>query len=120
MSGFDKTAIRKTISPKISSPFRRFSSRATLGVAVVGGALLMFIAISLGQHFATLAIRENERLIGNNLAASVDRVLYSASTRSRTNVEALTGLPCNEVERRLAELETHLRYIRAVALVQSG
>ncbi|BCG02513.1 phage resistance protein (plasmid) [Paraburkholderia sp. PGU19] len=80
----------------------------------------MIIAISLGEHLATLALRENERVIGNDLAASVDRVLDSASTRSHANVEALTGLPCNEVERRLAELETHLRYVRAVALVQNG
>src|SRR5690242_18617656 len=86
MSDFDKTAIRHAEPPKISSPFRRFSSRATLGVAVVGGALLMFMAISLGEHLATIAIRENEQLIGNDLVASVDRVLYSASTRSRANV----------------------------------
>jgi hypothetical protein len=120
MSNFNKKAVRKTESHKVSSSFRRFSSRATLSVAVVGGAIFMFMAISLGEHLATLAIRENERLAGNDLAASVDHVLYSASAQSRANVEALTGLPCNEVERRLAELETHLRYIRAVALVENG
>jgi EAL domain-containing protein (putative c-di-GMP-specific phosphodiesterase class I) len=80
----------------------------------------MFIAICVGEHLATLALRKNERLIGNDLAASIDRVLDSASSSSRANVEALTGSPCIEVERKLAELETHLRYVRAVALVENG
>ncbi|WP_236674473.1 EAL domain-containing protein [Paraburkholderia hospita] len=80
----------------------------------------MLSAVILGEHVATRAIREHERLIGNDLVASVDSVLVSASARSHANVEALAGLPCSEVERNLAELETHLRYIRAVALAENG
>jgi len=80
----------------------------------------MLSTVSLGEHFAMRAILENERLIGNDLAASVDSVLSSASARSRANVEALAGLPCGEIERKLAELETHLLYIRAVALVENS
>ncbi|MFM0498480.1 EAL domain-containing protein [Paraburkholderia caledonica] len=74
----------------------------------------------MGQHLATLALRENERLIGNDLAASVDRILDSASSRGYAHVDALVGLPCIDVERNLAELATHLRYIRAIALVGNG
>jgi len=80
----------------------------------------MLLAVILGEHVATRAIREHERLIGHDLVASVDSVLSSASARSRANVEALAGLPCSEIERKLAELETHLRYIRAVALAKNG
>jgi EAL domain-containing protein (putative c-di-GMP-specific phosphodiesterase class I) len=82
--------------------------------------LLVLSAVILGEHVATRAIREHERLIGHDLVASVDSILFSASARSRANVEALAGLPCGEVERKLAELETHLRYIRAVALAENG
>jgi EAL domain-containing protein (putative c-di-GMP-specific phosphodiesterase class I) len=120
MSDSNKKTARKAEFPKISSSFRRLSPRATLCAAVAGGAVLMFIAICVGEHLATLALRKNERLIGNDLAASIDRVLDSASSSSRANVEALTGSPCIEVERKLAELETHLRYVRAVALVENG
>ncbi|KXV03494.1 diguanylate phosphodiesterase [Caballeronia megalochromosomata] len=80
----------------------------------------MIAAVSIGDHLATDAIGKNERLIGNDLVASVDRVVYSASAQSRANVEVLVGLPCNAIERKLAELETRLLYIRAVSLVENG
>ncbi|MBB5460158.1 EAL domain-containing protein [Paraburkholderia sp. Cpub6] len=120
MSDPHKKIARKAELSKISSSFRRLSSRATLGAMVAGAAVLMFIAIGVGEHLATLALRENERLIGNDLAASVDKVLDGASTSSRANVKTLPGSPCIEVERKLAELETHLRYVRTVALVENG
>src|ERR1700752_1099829 len=84
MSDFRKT-VRTARSAKTSPAFRRFASRATLGAAAVGGALLMLLAVILGEHAATRAIREHERLIGHDLVASVDSVLSSASARSRAN-----------------------------------
>jgi EAL domain-containing protein (putative c-di-GMP-specific phosphodiesterase class I) len=120
MSDFNKKTTRNAELLKISSLFRRFSPRATLSAAVAGGAVLMFIAIGAGEQLATLALRRNERLIGNDLAGAVDRFLYSATTSSRADLKALAGSPCNAVERKLAELETHLRYVRAVALVENG
>ena len=89
-----------------------------MGIAVVSSVVLVLSAVTLGEHLATDAIQEHERLIGSDLVASVDRVLSGASARRRANVEALAGLPCSQVERQLAELETHLRYIRSVALVE--
>ncbi|SAL87579.1 diguanylate phosphodiesterase [Caballeronia arvi] len=112
--------IREPRSPNASGGFWRFVSKATLSVAVLGGILIMITAVSMGDHLAALAIRANERLIGNDLVASVDRVLYSASAQRRANIEALAGLPCNTFERKLAELETHLLYIREVSLVENG
>jgi hypothetical protein len=103
-----RETVNEAESAHASPSFRRFASRARLGVAVIGAALVMLSAVCLGEHFAMRAILENERLIANDLAASVDSVLSGARARSRANVEALAGLPCGEIERKLAELETHL------------
>lgn len=115
---------RKTLSDpgpaKASGAFQRFVSKATLSVAVVFGILVMVAAVSIGEHLAIHAIQRNERLIGDDLVASVDRVLYSASAQRRANVESLADLPCNAIGNKLAELETHLLYIREVSLVQDG
>ncbi|MFP3409280.1 CSS-motif domain-containing protein, partial [Pseudomonas sp. SIMBA_065] len=40
--------------------------------------------------------------------------------RRRTELAALAGQSCEKAGRPLAELETHLRYVRAVALVANG
>jgi c-di-GMP phosphodiesterase len=112
--------VKRRESPNVRPAFRRITSRAILVIALGCGVVLLVLSVSLGEHFATRAIRNNERVIGNDLVASVDSVLSSASTRSRAGIDALVGRRCNEVERELAELETHLRYTRAVALVKKG
>lgn len=119
MANFRKT-LREPGSAKASGAFWQFVSKATLSVAVVVGILVMVTAVSMGEHLANQAIRQNERLIGDDLVASVDRVLYSASAQRRANVEALVGLPCNAIENKLAELETRLLYTREVSLVENG
>lgn len=119
MANFRKT-LRQPGPAKASGAFWQLVSKATLSVAVVVGIFNMVAAVSMGEHLANRAIRQNERLIGEDLVASVDRVLYSASAQRRANVEAFAGLRCNAIEKKLAELETHLLYIREVSLVQNG
>ncbi|MFM0326965.1 EAL domain-containing protein [Caballeronia glebae] len=119
MANFRKTSTEQG-SAKTSGAFWQFMPKATLSVAVLSGILVMVAAVSRSEHLANRAIRKNERLIGDDLVASVDHVIYSASAKRRANVEALVGLPCNAVEQRLAELETHLLYIRDLSLVENG
>ncbi|WP_020071439.1 EAL domain-containing protein [Paraburkholderia caledonica] len=97
---------------------RRTSVRLPLFLCVVCGAAVMLVAILLSEHEAKVRVTEHEQLIGGDLVDSVDRILDSVSTRRRNELAALAGKPCSsEVRASLAELETHLRYVRAVALV---
>ncbi|WOD13595.1 EAL domain-containing protein [Paraburkholderia kirstenboschensis] len=100
--------------------FRRAAPRLSLALAVGGGALMMLVAIVLGEQHADRAVNHHGQLIGNDLLLSVDRILDGVVSRRRTELAALAGQPCAEVARSLAELETHLRYVRAVALVFNG
>jgi EAL domain-containing protein (putative c-di-GMP-specific phosphodiesterase class I) len=80
----------------------------------------VLLAILLGEQQAALAVKRHEQLIGQDLAASIDRVLDTVISRRRSELAALAGQPCAQVERRLAELETKVSYVRAIALVSNG
>ena len=89
-------------------------------MCIVCGAAIMLVAIIFCEHEANVRVAEREHLIGDDLVQSVDRILDSVSSRRRGDLAALAGKPCSEVGRSLAELETYLRYVRAVALVSGG
>ncbi|MFM0205351.1 EAL domain-containing protein [Paraburkholderia fungorum] len=100
--------------------FRGIAPRLSLALVVVSGVLVVLIAILLGERNADNAVKRHEQLIGDDLVASIDRILHSVMSRRRTELAALAGQSCEKVERPLAELETQLRYVRAVALVSNG
>jgi EAL domain-containing protein (putative c-di-GMP-specific phosphodiesterase class I) len=100
--------------------FRRIPPRLSLAIVVVCGGLVVLIAILLGEQHATRAVKRHEQLIGDDLVASVDRILDSVISRRRAELAALAGQSCEKAGRPLAELETHLRYVRAVTLVANG
>ncbi|MFM0376033.1 EAL domain-containing protein [Paraburkholderia strydomiana] len=75
------------------------------------------MAILFSEHQAEVRVAAHEQLIGNDLVELVDRMLDSVSARRRHQLAALAGQPCSRVGASLADLETYLRYVRAVALV---
>ncbi len=94
--------------------------RLWLFLCVISGASVMLLAILLGEHLVKAVVADREKLIGNDLVTSIDRILDSVSSRRRKEFAALAGKPCSKVSSPLAELETHMRYVRAVALVSGG
>jgi len=98
----------------------RTSARLWLLLCVVCGAAVLLVAILLSEHQAKVRIADHEQLIGIDLVESVDQILDSVSSRRRHELAALAGQPCNQVGSSLANLETYLRYVRAVALVSGG
>jgi EAL domain-containing protein (putative c-di-GMP-specific phosphodiesterase class I) len=95
----------------------RTSARLSLFLCVVCGAAVMLVAIMFSEQQAKTRIAEHEQLIGDDLVESVNQILDSVSSRRRHELAALAGQPCGQVGAELAELETYLRYVRAVALV---
>ncbi|MFM0441349.1 EAL domain-containing protein [Paraburkholderia strydomiana] len=77
----------------------------------------MVVTILFSEHQAKVRVAAHEQLIGDDLVESVDRMLDSVSARRRHQLAALAGQPCSRVGASLADLETYLRYVRAVALV---
>ena len=99
---------------------RRTSTRLALFLCVLCGAAIMLVAILFSEHQAKIKVANHEQLIGDDLVESVDRILDSVSSRRRNELASLAGRPCSQVGASLAELETYLRYVRAVALVSDG
>jgi c-di-GMP phosphodiesterase len=100
--------------------WRERAPHLSLFVAIGCGVLVLLTAVVLQARYATRAVAEHERLIGNDLAVSVDRILAHVSSRQRTKLTALVGRPCGDVFGQLAKLGTYIRYIRGVNLVVDG
>jgi EAL domain-containing protein (putative c-di-GMP-specific phosphodiesterase class I) len=84
------------------------------------GLLILLASVLAGEQYATRAVDARERLIGSELAASVDRILSSVISRRQAEVTALAGRPCAQVERQLSALQTYVTYVRAITLVGDG
>jgi EAL domain-containing protein (putative c-di-GMP-specific phosphodiesterase class I) len=108
-AGFAATPGRHGIAP-------RLWQLATLAC----GLLILLGAVLAGEQYAARSIDARERLIGSELAASVDRILSSVVSRREPELTALAGRPCAQVERQLSELQTYVTYVRAIALVADG
>ena len=91
-----------------------------LFAAVIVCVLVPAFAIALADRYARDTVTEHERVIANDIVASVDRILDGARLRHVDELTALVGRPCPAVFRTLAEIGTRLRYLRAVALVHEG
>jgi len=100
--------------------WRGISPRRSLIAAIGCGALVLLTTVLLGERNATRAVAEQERLIGNDLASSVNRMLNQIHSRERIELAALVKRPCGDVWGRLAKLQTSIPYIRTVNLVAGG
>lgn len=88
--------------------------------AVIICVLVPAFAIVLADRYARDAVTANERVVANDIVASVDRILDGVRLRHADELSALVGRPCATVFRTLAEVGTRLRYLRAVGLVSDG
>ncbi|MFM0441073.1 EAL domain-containing protein [Paraburkholderia strydomiana] len=100
--------------------FRGLAPRLSLSLAVGCAAFIVLGAIVLGEQQADRVIRRHEQQIADDITTSIDRILDSVTLRRRSELAALAGQSCEKAQRRLAELETHLRYVRAITLVANG
>ena len=101
-------------------PAQRRMAAGRLFAAVIVCVLVPAFAIALADRYARDTVTEHERVIANDIVASVDRILDGARLRHVDELTALVGRPCPAVFRTLAEIGTRLRYLRAVALVHEG
>jgi len=109
-------------TPGSKAVFQRSGAwpRVAFFVAVIVCVLVPAFAIALADRYARDTVTEHERVIANDIVASVDRILDGARLRHVDELTALVGRPCPAVFRTLAEIGTRLRYLRAVALVHDG
>jgi EAL domain-containing protein (putative c-di-GMP-specific phosphodiesterase class I) len=104
-----------------SAPIRRgVALRLWQVAAILCGLIALAACAMLGEYFANRAVEARERLIGRELAASVDRILTGAVSRHQTELAALVGRPCSDVWRTLSQQQTYVTYVRAIALVANG
>ncbi|KAG8150784.1 EAL domain-containing protein [Burkholderia catarinensis] len=94
--------------------------RVVFFVAVIVCVLVPAFALALADRHARDTVTTHERVVANDIVASVDRILDGARLRHSDELTALVGRPCTTVFRTLAEIGTRLRYLRAVALVNGG
>lgn len=91
-----------------------FSAVVIVCVLVPAGAFV------LAERYAGDAVARHEGLVAGDIAASVDRILNSLRSRHADALPPLVGRPCRQIFAPLAEAETRLRYLRAIALVNGG
>ncbi|WP_175803776.1 EAL domain-containing protein [Burkholderia ambifaria] len=89
-------------------------------VALIICILVLAMALVVAERLARESVAEHERAVANDIVISVDRILDGVRSRHPAELTALVGRPCATVFRTLAEVGTHLRYLRAVALANDG
>ncbi|SDI24743.1 EAL domain-containing protein [Paraburkholderia phenazinium] len=116
------TAGKTSIAEASASPpvWRGIAPRLWQIVAIACGLSVMLAMLMAGDHYATRAVAARERLIGSDLAASVDTILSGVSSRRVADLSALAGQPCAQVEHQLSALQTYVSYVRAITLVRNG
>ncbi|AFQ51813.1 EAL domain-containing protein [Burkholderia cepacia] len=82
--------------------------------------LVLVVALIVAERLVRESVARHERVVANDIVSSVDRILDGVHSRHTDELLALVGRPCAAVFRTLAEVGTHLRYLRAVALVNDG
>ncbi|WP_428839708.1 EAL domain-containing protein [Burkholderia dolosa] len=117
-------AARRTSSPMPGSKpaFQHDGNgpRVVFVVAAVLCTVVLALAFVLADRYARDATARHEREVAIDIAISVDHILDGVRSRTPDELSALVGRPCATVFRTLAEAATHLRYLRAVALVNDG
>ncbi|WP_244173579.1 CSS-motif domain-containing protein [Caballeronia temeraria] len=80
----------------------------------------MLSAVALGEHYANGAIHRREELVAGDMIESVERILRHVMSSQREPLDRLPGQRCETEAKLLAELKTHVRYVRGVNLFQNG
>nr|WP_241303243.1 EAL domain-containing protein [Burkholderia stabilis] len=116
------TAGMSALMPGSKPVFQRSGAwpRVVFFVAVIVCVLVPAFAMMLADRYAREAVTTHERVVANDIVASVDRILDGVQLRHSDELTALVGRPCAAVFRTLAEVGTRLRYLRAVGLVSGG
>ncbi|WP_236572876.1 EAL domain-containing protein [Burkholderia sp. 8Y] len=81
------------------------------------GVAVTIAAPVFGDHAAAVKVADHEQLIGRDLVESIDKILDTVTSRRRNQLASLAGKPCSRVAATLANLETYVLYVRAIALV---
>lgn len=89
-------------------------------VTVVACMLVLVLALIVAERLARQSVARHERVVANDIVVSVNHILDGIRSRHPDELNALVGRPCTAIFRTLAEIGTHLRYLRAVALANDG
>ncbi|UVE69693.1 EAL domain-containing protein [Burkholderia pyrrocinia] len=116
------TAGMSALTPGSKPVFQRNGAwpRVAFFVAVIVCVLVPGFAMVLADRYARDAVTAHERVVANDIVASVDRILDGVQQRHADELTALVGRRCSTIFRTLAEVGTRLRYLRAVGLVNHG
>lgn len=114
--GKSPTAESDTLTPNL----RGIGPRLWLIAAIGCGLVVMLASLLLGEQYAAASVTARERLVGSELAASVNRILTGVVTRRHVELADLVGRSCTDVWRPLSALQTYIGYVRAVTLVDHG
>ncbi|WP_081070903.1 EAL domain-containing protein [Burkholderia territorii] len=109
-------------APRSKPAFQRSGAwpRIVFPVALIVCILVFVLAVVVAGRLARDAIARHESDVANDIVISVDRILDGIRSRHPDELNALVGQPCTTIFRTLAEVGTHLRYLRAVALANGG
>lgn len=110
------------LAPRPKPAFQRSGawSHIVFPVALIVCILVFVLALVVAGRLARDSIARHESDVANDIVISVDRILDGIRTRHPDELNALVGRPCTTIFRTLAEVGTHLRYLRAVGLANSG
>ncbi|MBR8062368.1 EAL domain-containing protein [Burkholderia ambifaria] len=116
------SAIGETSPPGSKPAFQRSGAwpHIVFSVALSICILVLLMALVAAERLSRDSVAEHERDVANDIVISVDRILDGVRSRHPAELTALVGRPCATVFRTLAEVGTHLRYLRAVALANDG
>ncbi|RQZ14854.1 cyclic diguanylate phosphodiesterase [Burkholderia sp. Bp9031] len=89
-------------------------------IALTICVLVLVLAFVVADRLARESVAQHERVVASDIVISVDRILDGIRSRHPAELNALVGRPCTTIFRTLAEVGTHLRYLRAVALANHG
>ena len=110
------------LAPRPKPAFQRSGawSHIVFPVALIVCILVFVLALVVAGRLARDSIARHESDVANDIVISVDRILDGIRTRHPDELNALVGRPCTTIFRTLAEVGTHLRYLRAVGLANNG
>ncbi|RQR33040.1 cyclic diguanylate phosphodiesterase [Burkholderia sp. Bp9143] len=91
-----------------------------LSVALLICMLVLVLAFVVADRLARESVARHERVVADDIVASVNHILDGIRSRHPDELNALVGRPCSAIFRTLAEVGTHLRYLRAVGLANNG
>ncbi|WP_429300762.1 EAL domain-containing protein [Paraburkholderia sp. GAS199] len=103
-----------------SPAWRAVRTRLPRLLAAGTGCLIVLTFTLFGERCAHRAVVNHERMAGNDLLMSVERILNSVTLTRQPELATLPGKPCNDARQPLTRLQTYIRYVRGINLVEDG